>query len=352
MHAALDGGDAVGVAVDALVVAGVPLHRDVEHLAVVVVVLELADLGEQRLLGGVQVLDEVDDPALVLVRDLLLAGVALVGEHDLETLVQERHGLQALEHGAGDELDALGGEDRRIGPERDGRARLAAAPRRVADDEHLALGDAALGVLLAVALAVAVDLDDEALGQRVDDGHADAVETAGDLVAVAAELAAGVQHGEHDLGCALALVLASGERVDGDAAAVVVDLTAAVGEQRDPDARAVAGHRFVDRVVDDLPDQVVQAGEAGRTDVHAGPLADRIEAFEDLDRVGVVGRRRLRLIGVRSARTSCGWGTSASGISVVSLDTRTSMSCWRSIAWPPPGVIDERSRPGDAILVR
>ena len=69
VHATLDGGDAVGVAVDALVVAGVPLHGDVEHLAVVLVfVLELADLGEQRLLGGVEVLDEVDDAALVLVR--------------------------------------------------------------------------------------------------------------------------------------------------------------------------------------------------------------------------------------------------------------------------------------------
>jgi hypothetical protein len=49
-------------------------------------------------------------------------------------------------------------------------------------------------------VAVAPHLDDELLGERVDDRRADAVEAAGDLVAAAvAELAAGVQDGEDDL---------------------------------------------------------------------------------------------------------------------------------------------------------
>ena len=64
---------------------------------------------------------------------------------------------------------------------------------------------------------------------------------------------------------------------------------AAVGQQRDLDVVGVAGQRLVDRVVDDLPDQVVQAALAGRADVHAGALADRLEALEDRDRAGVVG---------------------------------------------------------------
>ena len=113
-------------------------------------------------------LDEVDQAALVLERDLLFLALALVGEHDLEALVEERHRLQPLEHGAGDELGSLGGEDRRIGPERDGRAGGAAEParlRRVADGLQPALRLAALGVLLVVARAIAVDLDDEPLGQ-------------------------------------------------------------------------------------------------------------------------------------------------------------------------------------------
>ena len=138
--------------------------------------------------------------------------------------------------------------------------------------------------------AVAVDLELETARQRVHDRHADAVQAAGDLVALAAELAAGVQHREHDLGRRLALVV--GVVVDRDAPAVVGDPAAAVGEQRHLDARAVTGHGLVDGVVDDLVDQVVQAGGAGGSDVHAGAFADRLEALEHRDVLGAVRHAR------------------------------------------------------------
>ena len=64
--------------------------------------------------------------------------------------------------------------------------------------------------------------------------------------------------------------------------------TAAVGEERDRDARAVPGHGLVDGVVDHLVDEVVQARRAGRTDVHAGALAHGFEAPEHRDVFGVV----------------------------------------------------------------
>ena len=80
------------------------------------------------------------------------------------------------------------------------------------------LRDAAL-VGLRPHVAVALDLEVEPLGQRVHDRHADAVQAARDLVAAAvAELAAGVQDGQHDLGRGALLLLV---HVDGDAAAVV-----------------------------------------------------------------------------------------------------------------------------------
>ena len=63
---------------------------------------------------------------------------------------------------------------------------------------------------------------------------------------------------------------------------------AAVGQQGDVDAGGVARHGLVDGVVDDLPDEVVEAGGTGAADVHPGPLPDRVEAFEDLDVLGVV----------------------------------------------------------------
>ena len=111
-------------------------------------------------------------------------------------------------------------------------------------------------------------------------------------------------------------MLLAGCGVGGDAAAVVLDPDRAVGLQGEHDPVAVAGQRLVDGVVDDLPDQVVQAALAGGTDVHARPLADRLETLEDLDRGGVV----LPVGG------GCGGCSAAAvgGLDGVSSDTHTS----------------------------
>ncbi len=156
--------------------------------------------------------------------------------------------------------------------------------------ERLALDELGLRraarVLLREDVAVAADLDVQPLGQGVDDRHADAVQPARDLVAAAlAELAAGVQHGEHDLDRRQALLL---HHRHGDAAPVVDDRDRVVGVDRDGDLGAEAGERLVDGVVDDLVDEVVQAHDPGRADVHARALADRLEALEDGDVLGVV----------------------------------------------------------------
>src|SRR5690606_13881142 len=109
--------------------------------------------------------------------------------------------------------------------------------------------------------------DAQVARQGVDDGDADSVQPTGDRVPAAAELAAGVQHGEDDLDGGLALGL---DDVDRDAAPVVDDADPAVGEEGDLDQVAVAGERFVDGVVHDLVDEVVQTPLARRSDVHAG----------------------------------------------------------------------------------
>ena len=154
-------------------------------------------------------------------------------------------------------------------------------------------------VHLAVAPTVRRSHSDSALTHR----HADAVQAARDLVAVLVELAAGVQLGQRDLGGrALGLVLVVHLDAGRDAAAVVEHRDRVVGVDGDDDVVAVAGQRLVDRVVDHLEHQVVQAGAVGGVaDVHAGALAHRLQALEDLD----AARRR---IGGRAAggRTS-GW---------------------------------------------
>jgi hypothetical protein len=48
-------------------------------------------------------------------------------------------------------------------------------------------------------------------------------------------------------------------------------------------AATVPRKRFVHGVVDELVDEVVESFGASRADIHARALADRFEAFEDLD---------------------------------------------------------------------
>ena len=80
--------------------------------------------------------------------------------------------------------------------------------------------------------------------------------------------------------------------VDRDAAAVIIDLDAAVREQGDHDPVGVAGKGLVDGVVDHLVDQVMEALGAGRADVHARSPPHMLPAFEDLDLLG--GVRHVR----------------------------------------------------------
>ena len=113
--------------------------------------------------------------------------------------------------------------------------------------------------------------------KRVDDGHADAVQAAGDLVAVVVELTAGVQDGHDDLGRRASLL---GVDIDGNTASVVDDRDRFVGVDRDRNFLAVTGERLVDGVVDDLENHVVQARAViGIADVHARPFSDRFETL-------------------------------------------------------------------------
>src|SRR5207248_1157153 len=57
--------------------------------------------------------------------------------------------------------------------------------------------------------------------------------------------------------------------------------------QRHRDGVGVAVDELVDGVVNDLPDEVVQAVLVHRADVHAGPLADRLQSLQD-DNVAAV----------------------------------------------------------------
>ncbi len=144
--------------------------------------------------------------------------------------------------------------------------------------------------------ALATHFDVDAGGQRVHHGDAHAVQTAGDRVAAAAELAAGVQLGHHrlDAGDAFARHL-----IDGDASSIVHDAHTAVGQNRHFDVGGVAGQGLVDGVVDDLVHQMVQAARSGGADVHARADAHRLKAFQNPQVGGVVVFRRQGVVKLR-----------------------------------------------------
>ena len=165
------------------------------------------------------------------------------------------------------------------------------------------------------------------------------MQTARHLVAVVVELAAGVEHREHDFGRRLAAVVL----VDRNAAAVVDDGDRAVDVNRDVDLIAEAGQRLVDRVVDDFVDEMMQSGRPGRPDVHRRPQADGFEAFENLDLVGgivrhigggsmaVVARRRIAYL--RDIRF--GWFVPVGSFHCV-LTCAAQALALRSLAGPGP----------------
>ena len=68
---------------------------------------------------------------------------------------------------------------------------------------------------------------------------------------------------------------------DGNAVAIVGDAHIVVGEECDLDIVTAVHHRLVARVVEDLPNEVMEAFGTRRPDVHAGALPDRLEPFED-----------------------------------------------------------------------
>jgi hypothetical protein len=83
--------------------------------------------------------------------------------------------------------------------------------------------------------------------------------------------------------------------INRNSSTVIGDAHAAISKKNDIYFGAITSKSFVDCVIDDFINQVVEAAFAGRSDIHTGALADRLEAFEDGDCAGVIGPRNLLL---------------------------------------------------------
>ena len=276
MGAAVDGVDVVGEGEDVLRVRVVVLEGDLDDGRPVPLLAVDRPLVE-RLLVPVEMPDERDDATFEVER--ALAVDPLVPKRDPDALRQVGRFAQALRDQVERELGRLEHVPIRSEPGR------RSAPIAGGPDLLDRRGRLAEGVLLGVDRPVARRFHPHPFRQRIDDAYADAVESAGHLVAggVATELSAGMEHGVDDLEGILACrVLA-----DGYTPAVVLDDDRPVRLDRDEDLLGVARHRFVDRVVDDFPHEVMEAALVGRADVHARASTYGLEPLEDLD----AGRR-------------------------------------------------------------
>ena len=113
------------------------------------------------------------------------------------------------------------------------------------------------------------------------------------LVAFAAELAARVQDGQDDLDRRLAALV----HVDGDASPIVDDGDAVVLFDRHVNMVTIAGQSLVDRVVNHLVDEMVQAALRRAADVHARALSYSFQAFQNLNLIGAVVAVNRRDVG-------------------------------------------------------
>ena len=140
-------------------------------------------------------------------------------------------------------------------------------------------------------LAIASDRQAQPSRKRIDTRHANPVQATGNLVGILIELATGVQHAHHDLGCRpLRFMLVVEFDASRNSATVVTDRYRTVGMNGNHDVVTVTSQGLIDGVIDHFEDHVVQAGAVRRiTDIHPRAFANRLETLELLNARFVVG---------------------------------------------------------------
>ena len=106
------------------------------------------------------------------------------------------------------------------------------------------------------------------------------VQTTRYFIAIFIEFTAGVQHRQNDFESRFALFLV---HIGGDTSTVIFDCDRVVLVDGYLDIGAIARQSLVDRVVDNLIDQVVQTLLAHITNIHCGSFANCFKTFQHLN---------------------------------------------------------------------
>ena len=181
-------------------------------------------------------------------RFFALVGAQII-QRDFEAFIQESHLAEAVCQRVVIENGRLG-ENRLIGPKRHTRTCGVA----VANNLHF-LDGFAIRERNRIFLAIAAHFNFRALRKRVDNGNANAVKAAGNFVPFTAKFATCVQNGQNNLDSWDILFRM---KINGNATTIILYGNGVVGVNPNLNMIAVAGKRFVYRIVNYFVDQVVQ----------------------------------------------------------------------------------------------
>src|SRR5690606_13885160 len=129
-------------------------------------------------------------------------------------------------------------------------------------------------------LATPANRQYQLLGQCVDHGNTQTVQTPGNLVGAVVELTTGMQNGHDHFGSRYTFFM----EINRDTTTVITHGDGFVDMDGDGDIGAMASQGLVDGVIHHLEHHVMQAGAGvSVTNVHTRTLAHRVEAFKYFD---------------------------------------------------------------------
>ena len=271
----------VGKAEHAFIVGVGPLQRRFDLNVTVAVGAGKSDNAfVQRRFRLVDVVDERGQAAFIMHNRFPRLAAPVVDQFEINAGIEERLFADA----SFQRVEIKFGHGKGFRRRQEGHFRSVAAVG-VADNFQM-LDHVAVGKGNHMLVPFAPDAQFKPGGKRVDDGNADPVQTARNLVGIVVELAARVQLGHNHFRRGNAFFLVHAYR---NAATVVADGGGTVGIEDDFGFVAIAGERLVDRVVQHFVNHVVKAGAViGVADIHARAFANRVQPAQDFDRIGIV----------------------------------------------------------------
>ena len=148
-------------------------------------------------------------------------------------------------------------------------------------------------IALLIYLALLADFHFQPIGQGVYHRSSHAVQTAGDFISPAAEFAARMKDGKHHFHCRNTRLVVN---ACGNASAVVNNGDGIVFIDGYVNGITESGQSLVHGVIHNLVHQMVQTPAGSGTDIHTGPLPNRLKPFQNLDLISAVFLFNCRII--------------------------------------------------------